>query len=582
MNFLCILEVFLILYPLSTNTIRCYKCEATNECKTINNDVSSKNYYHSSDNVEIIECEYYCWKSVSLGNVYRGCARKRCAISHTAGTFSSSVCCGTDYCNGINRINISMSGGDSKIPSFLTESLAQCDPEMYELIRKEKQRQIRGLEMIASENFTSRGVLETLGSCLTNKYSEGYPGVRYYGGNEIIDQIETLTQKRALVAFGLDENEWGVNVQPLSGCPANFAVYSALLEPHSRIMGLDLPDGGHLSHGYATPTKKISFTSVYFENMPYKVNTQTGLIDYEELARTAKLFRPKIIIAGISCYSRNLEYDKFRQICDDVGAILLADMAHVSGLVAAKVVADPFAYADIVTTTTHKSLRGPRAAMIFYRKGPKRPQVTNKTDNSVQMYDYEKKINEAIFPGLQGGPHNNAIGAIAVALKQVASDEFKTYAQQVVKNAKQLVATLQEKGYTFVSGGTDTHLALLDLRPLGLDGAKVERVLEVAAITVNKNTCPGDKSALKPSGIRFGTPALTTRGFKENDIIQVAIFIDRAVQIARNVNESNPNQTVKDFKANMKLDQYAQKLDELKEEIETFAAKFPMPGYESI
>ena len=205
-----------------------------------------------------------------------------------------------------------------------------------------------------------------------------------------------------MIAFGLNETEWGVNVQPLSGCPANFAVYSALLEPHSRIMGLDLPDGGHLSHGYATPTKKISLTSVFFENMPYKVDPKTGLIDYQELARTAKLFRPKIIIAGISCYSRNLEYDKFRQICDDVGAILMADMAHVSGLVAAKAVADPFPYSDIVTTTTHKSLRGPRAAMIFYRKGPKRPQVINKADGSVQMYDYEKKINEAIFPGMQG------------------------------------------------------------------------------------------------------------------------------------------------------------------------------------
>lgn len=462
------------------------------------------------------------------------------------------------------------------------EPLAQSDPEMYELIRKEKQRQVRGLEMIASENFTSRGVLEALGSCLTNKYSEGYPGVRYYGGNEIIDQVEILTQKRALAAFGLNENEWGVNVQPLSGCPANFAVYSALLEPHSRIMGLDLPDGGHLSHGYATPTKKISFTSVYFENMPYKVNPETGLIDYEELARTAKLFRPKIIVAGISCYSRNLEYNKFRQVCDDVGAILLADMAHVSGLVAAKVVADPFEYSDIVTTTTHKSLRGPRAAMIFYRKGPKRPAVVNKADNSLQTYDYERKINEAIFPGLQGGPHNNAIAAIGVALKQVATDEFKQYAKQVILNAQQLVQTLTEKGYTFVAGGTDTHLALLDLRPLGLDGAKVERVLEVVSIAVNKNTCPGDKSALKPSGIRFGTPALTTRGLTEKDIVQVATFIDRAVQIALAINLKDPAQPVKDFKANMKLEEHAKKIDELREEIEVFAAKYPMPGFESV
>jgi glycine hydroxymethyltransferase len=219
-------------------------------------------------------------------------------------------------------------------------------------------------------------------------------------------------------------------------------------------MGLDLPDGGHLSHGYATLTKKISATSVFFETMPYKVDQTTGLIDYEYLSKTSKLFRPKLIVAGVSCYSRNLQYDKFRTICDDIGAILLADMAHVSGLVAANVVANPFEYSDIVTTTTHKSLRGPRAALIFFRRGIKKKQTTKKgaKEDKIETYDYEKKINEAIFPGLQGGPHNNTIAAIGVALKQVASSEFKTYSQQVVNNAKQLVKTLQEKGYTFVSG----------------------------------------------------------------------------------------------------------------------------------
>ena len=263
-----------------------------------------------------------------------------------------------------------------------------------------------------------------------------------------------MTQKRALDTFGLDANEWGVNVQSLSGAPANFAVYTALLEPHGRLMGLDLPDGGHLSHGYATPTKKISATSVYFENMPYKVDPKTGLIDYETLSKTSKLFRPKIIVAGISCYSRNLEYDKFRSICDDVNAILLADMAHVSGLVAARVVANPFEYADVVTTTTHKSLRGPRAALIFFRRGLKKKWVAKKgtKEEPAESYDYERRINEAIFPGLQGGPHNNAIAAIGVALKEAATDEFRAYAQQVVNNAKQLVKSLQEKGYTFVSG----------------------------------------------------------------------------------------------------------------------------------
>lgn len=285
-------------------------------------------------------------------------------------------------------------------------------------------------------------------------FLQGYPGVRYYGGNEFIDEIESLTQKRALETFRLNPSEWGVNVQSLSGAPANFAVYTALLEPHGRLMGLDLPDGGHLSHGYATPTKKISATSVFFENMPYKVDPKTGLIDYDALAKTSKLFRPKIIVAGISCYSRNLDYQRFRTICDEIDAVLLADMAHISGLVAANVVANPFEHADIVTTTTHKSLRGPRAALIFFRRGAKKKQPTKKTtkDQPVEMYDFEKRINEAIFPGLQGGPHNNAIAAIGVALKEANSKEFQIYAKQVIQNAKQLVKSLQEKGYTFVSG----------------------------------------------------------------------------------------------------------------------------------
>jgi len=319
-----------------------------------------------------------------------------------------------------------------------------------------------------------------------------------------------------LEAFGLNSNEWGVNVQSLSGAPANFAVYTALLEPHGRLMGLDLPDGGHLSHGYATLTKKISATSMFFETMPYKVDPKSGLIDYEYLSKTSKLFRPKLIVAGISCYSRNLQYDKFRSICDDIGAILLADIAHVSGLVAANVVANPFEYADIVTTTTHKSLRGPRGALIFFRRGIKKKQTIKKGSKEEQpeTYDYERRINEAIFPGLQGGPHNNAIAAIGVALKEAATDEFKIYAKQVINNAKQLVQSLQEKGYTFVSGGTDTHLALLDLRPLGLDGAKAEKVLEAVSIAINKNTCPGDKSALKPSGIRLGKKNKTKHQLK--------------------------------------------------------------------
>ena len=253
----------------------------------------------------------------------------------------------------------------------LGQNLADSDAELHQLIQNEKRRQLRGLEMIASENFTSTSVLHALSTCLHNKYSEGYPNARYYGGNEFIDQIELLAQKRALTTFGLDPANWGVNVQPYSGSPANFEVYTALVGPHGRIMGLDLPDGGHLTHGYYTEKKKVSATSIFFESMPYKVNQETGLIDYDALAANVKLFKPKLIIAGVSCYPRHLDYKRFREIADSVNALLMADMAHVSGLVAAKVAPNPFEYCDVVTSTTHKTLRGPRAGVIFYRKGVK-------------------------------------------------------------------------------------------------------------------------------------------------------------------------------------------------------------------
>ncbi|ESN92662.1 hypothetical protein HELRODRAFT_95979 [Helobdella robusta] len=448
---------------------------------------------------------------------------------------------------------------------------------MLDLVMMEKIRQKGSLEMIASENFCSRSVQETLGSCLTNKYSEGQPGQRYYGGNEYIDEIERLTQKRALQAFNLDPEEWGVNVQPLSGVPANFAVYTALVEPHGRIMGLDLPDGGHLSHGFFTAQKKISATSIFFESMPYKLDVSTGLIDYDKLREHARLFRPKLIIAGTSCYSRQLDYSRFREIAQENQAILMADMAHISGLVCAGVIPSPFEFCDIVTTTTHKTLRGPRAGIIFYRKGVKKNGPKGDT-----VYDYEKKINEAVFPGLQGGPHNNAIAAVGVALKEAMTPEFKAYQQQVVTNAKVLCDELQKYGYTIVSGGTDNHLILVDLRPVNSDGGRAEKVLEEANITVNKNTCPGDKSALRPSGLRFGTPALTTRNFKEADMVRVAEFIHRGLQITLEA-QKDCGTLLKDFKSKIDVDPDIRgKIQQLRSEVTEFASSFPMPGFDEI
>ncbi|QIX00737.1 hypothetical protein AMS68_006254 [Peltaster fructicola] len=463
---------------------------------------------------------------------------------------------------------------------LMEKSLVETDPTIAEIMAKEIKRQKESILLIASENVTSKAVFDALGSPMSNKYSEGYPGARYYGGNEHIDEIELLCQKRALETFGCDPEKWGVNVQCLSGSPANLQVYQAIMRPHDRLMGLDLPHGGHLSHGYQTPTKKISAVSTYFETFPYRVNLETGIIDYDQLEQNALMYRPKVIVAGTSAYCRTIDYKRFREIADKVGCYLMVDMAHISGLIAARVNDSPFPYADIVTTTTHKSLRGPRGAMIFFRKGVRKTET--KGGKEIQtLYDLEGPINFSVFPGHQGGPHNHTITALAVALKQAQTPEFHQYQEQVIKNAKQLEKSFKERGYTLVTGGTDNHMVLLDLKAsnTGLDGARVEAVLEAVNITCNKNTTPQDRSALTPCGIRIGAPAMTSRGMSEQDFDRVAGYVDNCIKIAQKVQNELPKEAnkAKDFKAKI-FSGDVEGVKELKSEIAAWAGTFPLPS----
>lgn len=373
------------------------------------------------------------------------------------------------------------------------------DPEIFDVINLELKRQIDNIELIASENFTSKAVMETLGSPLTNKYAEGYPGARYYGGCEYVDMAETLAIERAKRLFGAEH----ANVQAHSGSQTNLAVLMSVLMPGDAILGMDLSAGGHLTHG-----SKASITGRYFNSFSYGVNRETETLDYDEILDLAKKHRPKILICGASAYSRLIDFAKIREICDEVGAYMLADIAHLGGLVAAGVHPSPVPYADFVTLTTHKSLRGPRGGVILCKA------------------EYAKKIDTAIFPRLQGGPLMNTIAAKAVCFKEAMTPEFVKYQEQIVKNASVLADSLIENGVRIVSGGTDNHLMLADVSSRGANGAEVQELLEASNITANKNTIPFE--TLPPhlaSGVRFGTPAVTTRGFKEKEMLEIADII---------------------------------------------------------
>ena len=429
------------------------------------------------------------------------------------------------------------------------------DPKIYNLIKKEFYRQKRGLELIASENFTSKAVMECNGSVLTNKYSEGQAGNRYYGGCQVIDEVENLCKERALSAYRLNKNEWDVNVQPYSGSPANMAVYLGLLNPHDRIMGLDLPSGGHLTHGYYTSKKKISATSVFFESLPYHIKSD-GYIDYDNLEAMAKNYKPRMLICGSSAYPRDFDYQRFRKIADMNDSYLLCDMAHISGLVATEEFKSPFEYCDVVTTTTHKTLRGPRSGLIFYKK------------------ELKNKIDFAVFPGLQGGPHNHQIAGVATQLLEAQTPEFKDYIVKVKKNARILATHLLIKGFTLITGGTDNHLVLVDLKNKGISGSKLELICELTDISINKNSVYGDKSALNPGGVRLGASALTTRGFAEEDFKKVAYFIDECTLLAQDIQKISGPKLV-DFKKTLNdTRELKERLESIKSRVNSFAESF--------
>lgn len=441
-----------------------------------------------------------------------------------------------------------------------TRFLQETDPEIYELIEAEKQRRREGLEMIPSENQTSRAVLEAIGSILIDKYSEGYPGKRYYGGNQFIDKIESLAIERAKKAFGVPY----ANVQPYSGTPANTAVYLAVCEVGDVIMGQNLSDGGHLSHG-----ANATLSARLYKSVPYHV-AKEGYIDLDEVRRLAQERKPKLIWCGATAYPREFPFQELAQIADEVGAYLAADIAHIAGLVIAGVHKSPVPSAHIITTTTHKTLRGPRGAIIMV------------TEKGLQKDpELAQKIDKAVFPGgVQGGPHNHQTAAIAVALGEALKPEFKEYARQIVKNAKALAEALMAKGVTLVSNGTENHMMLIDLTPYGKGkGVFLQEALDMAGITANKNTVPGDPSSpFYPSGLRLGTPAITTRGMKESEMRFIADWI---AQVVEQIKEYQLPETkeerityLREFRKNIAANQTLQRI---KEEIKDLCVKFPIP-----
>lgn len=426
----------------------------------------------------------------------------------------------------------------------MTHSILQKqDPEIYNLIQRETQRQAEGLEMIPSENHTSAAVLEALGSRLTDKYSEGYPGLRYYGGCENVDRVENLARNRAKNLFGVTH----ANVQAYSGSPANLAVYYALVDPGDKVMGMELYYGGHMTHGL-----KVNFSGTMYDSVQYRTG-HDGYLDYDAMTELVKEHQPKLIFVGATAYPRIFDWQALRRIADLSGAWLVADISHIAGLIVAGAHPSPAGIADVITTTTHKTLRGPRGALILCDGEPSNPlkRVERTKENLPTLID------RAIIPGLQGGPHNHQTAAIAVALREAAQPAFRAYGQQIVKNAKRLAEALLEKGYQLVTGGTDNHLLLIDLTNKGVTGKEAETTLSAAGITVNKNTVPFDpRKPFDPSGIRLGTPALTTRGMKEAEMMRVARWIDQALQTAEDTTA----------------------LAKIKNEIKEFCRQFPIPS----